>query len=290
MSSRQVAWNCPGARQNDAVTTREWTDADGEVAVSRRATLSRRVGSRVLDVAIIVVSYLAYAQVRDLHGADESPAARARAFAHGRAVMHLQQALHLPSEASVQAHILGQRTLVSWIGGYYGAAHFLATFGVLGWLMLRRPAGYAWWRNCLGALTALAVAGFALYPTAPPRLLPAGDPQRTVDTLDAIGGLWSYNHGVLEHISDPYAAMPSLHLAWATWVALAVYYSGRATLTRALLCAAYPVFTAFAVIVTGTHWYLDAVAGALLTLLVVAAGFRLFGRPTRAGADRPIRA
>jgi len=93
-----------------------------------------------------------------------------------------------------------------------------------------------------------------------------------VDTLDVVGGLWSYNHGVLEHISDPYAPMPSLHLAWATWVLLAVWFAlpARSRRARALLLA-YPVVVYFTVVVTGTHYVLDGVAGAAMVGLSVGA-------------------
>ena len=60
-----------------------------------------------------------------------------------------------------------------------------------------------------------------LYPVAPPRL--AGPDTGTVDTLATVGGVWSYDHGVLERISDPYAALPSLHPAWATWCGLLLW-------------------------------------------------------------------
>lgn len=260
--------------------------------LSRRDRFTATAYRRLLDLALIVVGYLAYAKVRGIHGRDESPEAYARAVDHGRDVLAVQRWLRIPDEVDVQRPLLAHRTFMTWVGGYYGSAHFILTFGVLLWLMLRRGGMYAWWRNVLATTTALAVAGFALYPTAPPRLLPRDDPARTVDTLDTIGGLWSYNRGVLERISDPFAAMPSLHLGWATWVALALYFAGRRGRWRAAACAAYPLFTAFAVVATGTHWYLDAVAGSLLTGVVVMAGWLCFGPPRRPGAavDEPAEA
>jgi membrane-associated phospholipid phosphatase len=78
---------------------------------------------------------------------------------------------------------------------------------------------------------------------------------------------------VLEHISDPYAAMPSLHIMWASWVA----YVGWLTLTRRgagrwrWLPWLYPVFTGLVVIVTGTHWVLDLFGGAIVFALAVTA-------------------
>ena len=267
--------------------------APPDVSRSRGERLVATVLRRLVDVLIVVVGYVAYAKVRGINGRDESPEAYARAVEHGYQVADIQAWMRLPTEVDLQRPLLDNETFMTWVGGFYGAAHFLVTFATLAFLLVRRPAAYAWWRNALAALTGVAVALFALYPTAPPRLLREGDPLRTVDTLDVIGGLWSYNRGVLEKISDPFAAMPSLHLGWATWVALALClsgarYGGRPSARRILLCALYPLATAFAVIVTGTHWHLDAVAGAALTGLVVWVGIRLFGAPRgerRAEAD-----
>jgi membrane-associated phospholipid phosphatase len=78
--------------------------------------------------------------------------------------------------------------------------------------------------------------------------------------MATVGGLWSYNNGVMEHISDPFAAMPSLHIAWATWCSVALWPLLRRRWQRSLLVG-YPFLTAFTVLATGTHWLLDLVAG-----------------------------
>ena len=59
---------------------------------------------------------------------------------------------------------------------------------------------------------------------------------------------------------DPFAAMPSLHVAWATWSAYAVWSSTRSVLWRTLL--ALNVCTmALLVVATGNHWVSDVIAG-----------------------------
>jgi hypothetical protein len=66
-----------------------------------------------------------------------------------------------------------------------------------------------------------------------------------------------------------YAAMPSLHEAWALWVAVAV----RRTVTHPWArrwAGAYPALTALVVLSTANHYLLDTVAGALA--VGVAAG------------------
>ncbi|GIT00413.1 MAG: hypothetical protein CM1200mP26_21250 [Acidimicrobiales bacterium] len=93
-----------------------------------------------------------------------------------------------------------------------------------------------------------------------------------VDTVTDVGGLWSFDSGTMQSVSNQYAAMPSLHFAWATWCALVLWPIVRNRAARALV-AAYPVATLFAVIVTGNHFWLDAVGG----LVVLGAGSLLAG-------------
>ena len=218
----------------------------------------------------MLAGYVVYAQTRSWHGRSLRPADTATAYRHGKAVLDLERALHLDVERGLQSALLQYKGFVQVVGGFYGSGHFIVTFGVLLWLYKRRPASYRFWRSVLGLATMVAVVIFALYPVMPPRLLPPG--LRTVDTLDVIGGLWSYNHGVLEHITDPFAAMPSLHLAWSSWVAasLSSALPARRLRTRVLVWA-YPALTYFTVILTGTHYLLDGVAGmALLGLSYLA--------------------
>ena len=64
--------------------------------------------------------------------------------------------------------------------------------------------------------------------------------------------------------------MPSLHLGWATWVALALWFTLPArTWRRRLLIGLYPLAVYFTVIATGTHFVIDGVAGMALTSVVV---------------------
>ena len=61
-------------------------------------------------------------------------------------------------------------------------------------------------------------------------------------------------------ISNQYAAMPSLHIGWSTWCAIAIWplLSRRWTKAAVLL---YPAATLFCIVVTGNHYWLDGVGG-----------------------------
>jgi hypothetical protein len=215
------------------------------------------------EVALIAAFYAVYAWIRDAHGRDTDTSRDQKvAFADGRAVLHLERTLHLDPERAIQSLLPHAGVVVRGVNGVYLLAHVTVTVAVLVFLLVRRPALYRRCRNALLLISAAALAIFALYPTAPPRLLPAAHIR---DTL-AQGGWWSLNHGGIERIADPYAAMPSLHLGWSTWVALslAAAFAGSA---RRWLFALYPLAVTFVVLSTGAHWLLDTVAGCALALV-----------------------
>ena len=225
------------------------------------------------DVLLAVAGYWVYAFARSAHGHSLNAQDARVADRHGRAIFAFEKLIHLDWERGLQRNLLPYKGFLQVVGGFYGGGHFIVTIGVLLWLLLRRPQLYRFWRNVLFTLTMTAVAVFVLYPAAPPRLLkePGASQTIAVDTLEKIGGLWSYNHGVLEHISDPFAPMPSLHLAWATWVAVALWFTLPArSWRRRIVVAAYPFAVYFTVIVTGTHFVIDGVAGMALTGVVTA--------------------
>lgn len=252
---------------------RSHTDAAGTMA-------ERRSRPRWwVQILAAVGFYLIYAEVRDLHGQLSVHAQATQARHHGEAILHLERALHLNVELGLQHAALHARPLVVAMDVFYGTFHFLATcaifVGLLGWAP---AATFRRARNLLGVVTSLALIGFAVYPTMPPRLLPGRFGYQ--DTMTTVGGLWSYNRGVIEHIADPYAAMPSLHIAWATWCAIALGLVLRKRWQR-LCLATYPVFTAITVMATGTHWLLDLLAGEALlacSWIIVARWERLTSR------------
>jgi membrane-associated phospholipid phosphatase len=221
------------------------------------------------EVLLALGYYVAYAAIRDLHGAVTGHAT-AVARAHGWDVLDAERWLHLSIEKGLQSAVLPARPLIVAMDVFYGTAHFLLTVAVFGWLLARAPRPqFRHARNLLAIGTAIGLVGFAIFPTMPPRLMPAG--VKTIDTMDAVGGLWSYNHGVIEHISDPYAAMPSLHIVWASWVGYVLWRGLRRRIGRlALLAWAYPVVTGFVVIATGTHWLLDLIGGAAVFAIALA--------------------
>jgi membrane-associated phospholipid phosphatase len=94
---------------------------------------------------------------------------------------------------------------------------------------------------------------------APPRLSVPG----IVDTLKVNDILSAGSPTGPASLANQYAAMPSLHVAWAVWVALALVAVSPGVRLRGLAWA-YPVVTTLVVLGTGNHFLLDAVAGLAL--------------------------
>ena len=124
-------------------------------------------------------------------------------------------------EQAIQAWALGSRTFIIAANYFYGSLHFIVTGGVMIYLYRRWTDDYPLWRNTLGVATALALIGFAFFPLLPPRLLPH-DHYGFVDTLANDPAFWSFNSGAVNKISNQFAAMPSVHCAWALWCACAL--------------------------------------------------------------------
>jgi hypothetical protein len=100
---------------------------------------------------------------------------------------------------------------------------------------------------------------------APPRLLPSHF--GIIDTLVTFHQSGHLEHSLIDSAGDIYAALPSLHVAWALWCTLVLYPVVRHRSVRVVLVA-YPILTTLVVVTTGNHFYLDAAAGSLLVTLV----------------------
>ncbi|MEO6886826.1 MAG: phosphatase PAP2 family protein [Jatrophihabitantaceae bacterium] len=214
------------------------------------------------ELAIIAFGYWLYSI-----GRNAIPEQATIALRHGRSVQHLQDVLHLNFELSLN-HFVGRTEWLAQIMDYYYATlHFVVTIAVMLWLFFRRPHLYRGARTVIVTTTLIGLAGFYLYPLAPPRLLPQ---YSYIDTLLKFHTWGSLADPSVASHSNQYAAMPSLHIAWALWSGLAIFFCARRLWAR-ILGLAYPVGTLLVIVGTANHFIIDAVAGAV----VVGAGFAI---------------
>ncbi|HEX2903241.1 MAG TPA: phosphatase PAP2 family protein [Jatrophihabitans sp.] len=226
------------------------------------------------ELALIAIGYFLYGRVRNL-----VPNQRSIAERHGRGVQHLQDALHLNFELSVNRFVAAHEWLAQIMDYYYATLHFIVTIGVLVWLFRTRPRIYRGVRTVLFVTSLIALAGFWLYPLAPPRLLPQYGYIDTLLKFHTWGSL--ADPGIAQH-SNQYAAMPSLHLGWALWCGVTIFICARRPWVR-ILGLLYPIWTLMVIIGTANHFIIDAVAGLLTFLAGVAVQWLLSGH----GAYQP---
>jgi hypothetical protein len=245
------------------------------------------------EALIVAAFYAVYSWTRNLFGSNKIAAdgMPEQAFTNAERVIRWESAMGLFHEQTVQSWFLPYRGFIQFWNTYYGTAHFVVTLGVFVLLFVKRADVFPQWRNTLAAMTALAIIGFAWFPLMPPRLLdepcplpvevaeaidrpvsyggaciesdlrPDGpDGWGFVDTLAEYGGPWSFDSDTMASISNQYAAMPSLHIGWSTWCALAVWPLLAARWAKALVLL-YPLATLFCIVVTANHFWLDGVGG-----------------------------
>jgi membrane-associated phospholipid phosphatase len=211
-----------------------------------------------------------------------APTRRTLAIANGRGALALERSLGISPELALDRWLAHQQTLGLLLSDYYDNAHFVVTLGLVGWLWWRRSDIYVPLRNALVLMNVIAFAVFLLYPVAPPRML-VGD--GFADVVAATHAFGSWHTGSLAGDADQYAAMPSLHIAWATWCAVAIWRMTRRRTVRAL-GVLHVVLTGFIVLATGNHYLLDVLGGfatAVLSFALVALAGRLRRRLANPG-------
>ncbi|MBV8979699.1 MAG: phosphatase PAP2 family protein [Acidimicrobiia bacterium] len=221
-----------------------------------------------VEIAVVVAFYEWYSVVR--HWVAGSTGAAQRNAMH---VVAWERTLGIFNEATVQAAALGHPAVMRAAATYYGSAHFVVPAVALAVLYRRDRERYFTWRNALAWTSVLAVAAFALFPTMPPRLLPAAFHFTNVTTSGV-------DRAFVPNLYNGFAAMPSLHAAFATWSLCALWPVLRSKWTRGLLVTHVALIMAV-VLVTANHYYLDLVGG----VAVMAAGVLVARRRTPKFAD-----
>jgi PAP2 superfamily len=225
------------------------------------------------EVLLIGAWYGGYEGVRAA-----SPTQVGAAHRHAERLLGFERWAHLDPERTLNRLVSGSSELGVLAGCYYAILHFAVTIIALVWLYRRHRALYRQARTVLVTASTASLLVFWFYPVAPPRLAMHGL-EDTVVTHNVLGAGHAASTGTFV---DLYAALPSLHVGWAFWVA-ATIVRAHATARYRHLAWLYPMTTALVVLATANHYLVDAAAGVTVIALAELAHLRR-ARP-RASVD-----
>jgi hypothetical protein len=231
------------------------------------------------EIALVAFLLFGYDRIASVANAQDSAAMR-----HGWALWHLEHLAHIAVELPLNGLVAAHRMLGQALALYYDFGHGVVTFGVLASLYVFRAPLYRRARNALILINGAALVIFMLLPVAPPRLLSGSGFVDVVVASHTVGS-WEAGNSTLSQHVDRFASLPSLHVAWAVWVLRCVMASSSSRVLR-LLASGHVALTAAIVVVTGNHYIVDVVAGAVLA---EAAWWTVRGVVLSVRALRPCR-
>jgi PAP2 superfamily len=231
--------------------------------------------------AIFSVLYAIWQRVGRLSTGDT-----AHATARGLAIVHFERFMHFPSEEWTQRIALHSHLIIKAANWYYVVGHAPVMGVFLVWLYVRHRPDFARWRTVL-AIGCIVGELIQVIPVAPPRLTLAG----IVDTASVYGPRVYDSNGA--GFAPQLAAMPSLHCVWAITTGTAIFLVAKSRWRW--IGPIHAVITVLVVVITGNHYWSDAIAGGLLVLLGIAVtklATQLWGRraPTAVPAELPVAA
>ena len=198
--------------------------------------------------------------------ADRNPA---RAFHNGLRVIGFERHANALYELTFQRIADSSSLLTSAAAWTYWNSEFTVIGVALLWVYLRRHEAFTKFRNTILLANVIGLVGYVLLPTAPPRMFPDFG---FADTLNNFGSL-NHGSGLIGFVTNPYAAMPSLHAADALIVGL-VLASVCRRLVFKILWLLWPLWVWFSVMATGNHFWLDVLAGIFVATVALAIVYR----------------
>jgi hypothetical protein len=219
----------------------------------------------LLQLALFFVAYQGYQVVRGL-----ADGRAALAFQNADRVIHLERSLGAFFEPGFQQAMMSHQWLIDFANFMYINSHYVVTVSFLTWLYLARNDNFYFVRNMFMVAMVLALIGYAAYPTAPPRFYPEWGFTDTIATFTGV----EQDSKAVSLLVNPFAAVPSMHIAFSLMIAVPAASLVRTALARALW-SAYPLVVLFVIITTANHYWFDAAAGAAVACLAAVSARQL---------------
>ena len=239
-----------------------------------RSSIVRGRVDAPLQALVLGALWFAYTAVRNLAGDT-----RQTALDHASHLLDVESAIGVDVERVMQSAVRWPEVFTA-ANSYY-LLHFPLTLTVMVLAFWRcRATVFPVVRNAVIGCTSIALVIHLLVPMAPPRMLPGFVDAGATFGPDpyAMAGSESANQ---------FAAMPSMHVAWAILAGYAIGQLCRNRIGRTVSIA-HPILTGLVVIVTGHHFVFDVAIGAGLAIGLLFVTNRRSG--WRSADDRTIRA
>jgi membrane-associated phospholipid phosphatase len=219
------------------------------------------------QISFFVLAYAAYRLVRGFAEGDANAA-----FAHARDLISFERTAHLFVEPSIQAWASGSRFVMELASWLYVNAQGPITIAALVYLYMRHNGSFYFVRNMFLIAMAIALVGYAVFPTAPPRFMPEWG------FIDSVSDFTPFNvshpSASMSALFNQYAAVPSMHVAFALMIAWPLARLSRRRAVK-VAWATYPLLMTFVIVVTANHFIVDALLGALTAGISAWAAARL---------------
>ena len=222
----------------------------------------------VRQVLLFAAAYYAYRIVR---GAVDGKASSA--FEHARNLISIERATGTFVEPSVQTWTEGKAVLIDFASWMYINSHFVVTIAALVFIYLFHNSSFYFVRNMFMVAMFLALVGYIVYPTAPPRFFHEWGFADSVSDFTGLGT----DGGKAGALFNPYAAVPSMHVAFALMLGIPLSRLVKHRISK-VLWRLYPLLVTWVVVATGNHFWLDAFLGALTAAVSAYVAQRLFAR------------
>jgi hypothetical protein len=225
------------------------------------------------QIGLFTVAFLLYDLVRGL-AADNGNLYKP--FGDAMRIINLERTLHIFIEPSVQAWAENEHVLMDALDWTYLNGHFFITVAALAFIYTRRNDSFYFVRNMFMIAMALALVGYWLYPTAPPRLMPEWGFTDSISQF-VTGGTGFIDNGPAKAFTNFYAAVPSMHVCFAVMLGwpMARLASHR---TAKIAWSLYPLLVTFVVVATANHFLIDVFLGVLTAGISALLAQRLLAR------------
>jgi membrane-associated phospholipid phosphatase len=190
---------------------------------------------------------------------------KASALHHGEQVISFERSLHTLFEPDLQKFFLPAHWLIEVANYLYLNAQFSVAILFLFWMYLFHNDVYYFVRNMFVVAMCLALIGYIGFPTAPPRLFPQDGFVDTVTKYAAVNS----DSSIAKVFINPYAAVPSMHCAFALMIGGSGIAVSRHWWSK-VLWGAWPILIAWVVIVTANHYWIDWALGWIVALAAFA--------------------